>query len=72
MSQCGNAYGSQYKTLLTHGNIKFIQKNSKSSEALMETMTKGRVYVTIVDNKLKNIIYFDNENHRVKQIDLTH
>lgn len=40
----------------------------------METMTKGRVYVTI--NSLKNvpsmITYYDKQNKRYKQIDLTH
>lgn len=38
----------------------------------METMTKGRVYVTVDEekNKIKHITYYDNENKRVKQIDL--
>ena len=66
----GNPYGSQYHTVLESGNIKFITKNSRNSETLMETMTKGRVYVTVRGNDLKSIVYFDGENKRVKQIDL--
>lgn len=37
----------------------------------METMTKGRVYVTIgADGDPKFISYYDNANKRAKQIDL--
>lgn len=43
----GKKYGSQYRTLLTVGNVKFIKKNDRQSEPLMETMTKGRVYATV-------------------------
>ena len=67
MSDYGNKYGSQYKTLLQSGNIKFVQKNSKTSETLMETMTKGRVYVTVGGNDLLQIVYFDNSMKRVKR-----
>ena len=36
----------------------------------METMTKGRVYVTVNNkNELSNIIYFDKNNKRYKQVD---
>lgn len=41
MSDHGNKYGSQYKALFQSGNIKFVQKNSRTAETLMETMTKG-------------------------------
>lgn len=69
-SRAGNPYGSQYHAFLTVGNIKFIEKNSKSSETLMETMTAGRVYVVVDRGKPKSIVYFDAENKRSKQIDL--
>ena len=69
VSKYGNPYGSQYHSLLTAGNIKFVEKNSKSSETLMETMTKGRVYVLVSNDKVKSIVYFDKENKRNKQID---
>lgn len=66
----GNKYGSQYHSVMTVGNIKFIEKNSKSSETLMETMTAGRVYVVVDRGEPKSIVYFDTENKRSKQIDL--
>ena len=38
-----NPYGSQYHALLTVGIIKFVSKNGRNSETLMETMARGRV-----------------------------
>lgn len=68
----GKEYGSQYKTLLTAGNIKFVQKNERNSETLFETQTNGRVYVTVGGNDLLQITYFDRKNKRSKTVDLTH
>lgn len=67
-----NKYGSQYHTVLESGNIKFVTKNSRTSETLMETRTKGRVYVTVGGNELQSITYFDTENKRSKTINLDH
>lgn len=72
ISQQGNKYGTQYRTVLTEGNIKFVTKVNRQSETLMETMTKGRVYVTVGGEDLQKIIYFDNDNKRVKEINLDH
>ena len=72
MSDKGNPYGSQYHTILQDGNIKFVQKNNRESETMMETMTPGRVYVTVGGEDLLSIIYFDTENKRTKAIDLNH
>lgn len=71
-SDKGNKYGSQYHSLFTSGNIKFVTKNKRDSETLMETMTRGRVYVHVEGDELKSIVYFDNNNKRRKQIDLDH
>lgn len=71
-SRAGNPYGSQYHALLTAGNVKFVEKNSRSSETLMETMTGGRVYAHVEGDELVSIVYFDNEGKRAKQIDLGH
>lgn len=68
----GNPYGSQYHTVLQSGNIKFVSKNARESETLMETMTRGRVYVHVEGDELKSVVYFDNANKRTKQIDLDH
>lgn len=67
-----NPYGSQYHTLLTDGNIKFISANNREVESLLETMTDGRVYVTVGGNDLLQIVYFDDDRKRKKVIDLTH
>lgn len=67
-----NKYGSQYHKVYESGNIKFITKESRDSEPLMETMTKGRVYAHVEGNDIKSIIYFDKRNKRSKQIDLDH
>lgn len=67
-----NKYGSQYQTIFTSGNIKFVTKNERDSETLMETMTKGRVYVTVGGDTLLQVIYFDTQNKRAKTIDLSH
>lgn len=65
-----NPYGSQYHSSLTAGNVKFVSKNERDSEPLMETMTRGRVYAHVEGDDLKSIVYFDNENKRLKQIDI--
>lgn len=57
---------------MTVGNIKFVSKDSRRSEPLMETMTRGRVYARVEGDGLKSIIYFDTDGKRSKQIDLTH
>ena len=65
-------YGSEFTTLLTSGNIKFVRYNdSSAAKTPQETMTKGRVYVTVnADNKLASVTYFDNSGKRRKSIDL--
>lgn len=68
----GNKYGSQYKTILKSGNIKFVEARVNNPESLLETMTRGRVYVLVGKKGLKSIIYFDNDLKRSKRIDLDH
>jgi len=71
MSDNGKPYGTEYKTLLTIGNIKFVQRINDSAAAPLETMTKGRVYVTVnAANEPKYISYYDRANKRTKTIDL--
>ena len=47
ISDKGKKYGSQYKTLMEHENIKFVTNVGKNYEPLMETMAKGRTYVQV-------------------------
>lgn len=68
----GKKYGSQYKSLLTVGNVKFIKKTNRQSEPLMETMTKGRVYAIVGKDGPTDITYFDSDGKRTKTIHLDH
>ncbi len=71
ISAKGKPYGSEYTTLYQNGNIKFVRPNVGATTAPMETMTRGRVYVTIDSNHdPKFISYYDTTNKRFKQIDL--
>ncbi len=72
ISDKGERYGTQYHTILKSGNIKFVSKNNRTSETLMETMTSGRVYVTVGGKDLLQITYFDSKNRRIKSIELDH
>lgn len=72
VSDAGKVYGSEYTTLLKSGNIKFVKKNKRESETILETMTPGRVYVAVGGNDLLKVVYFDTENKRSKTIDLSH
>lgn len=72
ISEKGNPYGSQYETIFQSGNIKFVKARPGAEEPLLETMTRGRVYVLVTDKGLKNVTYFSNELKRKKRIDLDH
>lgn len=67
----GKVYGTEYKSLLTSGNIKYVVNVGQNTTAPMETMTANRVYVTLSQQgEPKFISYYDKENKRKKQIDL--
>ena len=71
MSAKGKPYGSEYKTVYESGNIKFIVPTDGQVKAPLETMTNGRVYVTIgSDGEPRYISYYDKSNKKSKQIDL--
>ena len=71
VSNKGKKYGTEYTTLLQSGNIKFVRYNDAgSAKSPMETMTKGRVYVTVNHkNELKSITLYD-DGKGIKQVDL--
>lgn len=73
-SKSGRKYGTEFTSLYQSGNIKFVRYNdSKSAKTPQETMTKGRVYVTVNSkNELKAITYYDKGNKRFKQVDIDH
>lgn len=67
----GEPYGSEFETLAKEGNIKFVSAVGGAQRTPMETMTRGRVYVTLNKNgNIKSITYYDTSNKRAKQIDL--
>ena len=71
MSVKGKPYGNEFRTLLKVGNIKFVKAVDGAQKTPMETMTRGRIYVTLnKNNNIKSITYYDVENKRTKQIDL--
>lgn len=74
MSNAGKPYGSEYHTLYQAGKIKFVGINEGAPTAPLETMTRGRVYVTVNEetNNLKSISFYDRDNKRFRQIDLDH
>ena len=47
ISDKGKVYGTEYSSVYESGNIKFLVINSGNPTAPMETMTNGRVYVTL-------------------------
>ena len=74
ISDSGKKYGTEYHSVLKVSNIKFLRQNASGSvKAPMETMTKGRVYVTIDSiNRVNTITYYDTRGKRTKSINLLH
>lgn len=74
ISDSGKKYGSEYSSLVTFGNIKFVVPNEGNTTAPKETMTQNRVYVTLDKStgELKYVSYYDRDNKKRKQIDLQH
>lgn len=74
MSEKGKPYGSEFRTLMQAGNIKFVKQNTATNaKDPLETMTQGRVYATINrDNKINAISYYSENGKRIKTINLLH
>lgn len=73
-SDKGKLYGTEFKSLMTVSNIKFVHPtDSKSTKAPLETMTKGRIYATVNENgQINSINYYDPNGKHRKTIDLLH
>lgn len=73
ISTNGNRYGTQYRTVVSSGNVKIVRPKAESTESLLETATRGRVY-GLLNSKgdIGSIVYFDNNGKRTKRIDLDH
>ena len=74
ISDSGKRYGTEFTSLMKVGNIKFVKHNdSDNAKDPLETMTRGRVYVTInAKNEINSINYYDGNGERVKSINLLH
>lgn len=68
----GKRYGTEYRSVLQHDNIKFVKYNDgKSTKTPMETKTKGRIYATVnAKNELRSITMYGKEGKRIAQIDI--
>ena len=66
-------YGHEYHGILQYKNIKFIVRNQGAASAPLETMTPGRVYVTIgTDGEVNYISFYRRDGRKFKQIDVDH
>lgn len=71
VSNKGMPYGTEFKSVLHVGNIKFVKHLNGSATNPMKTRTKNRVYVSVnKNNKIKAISFYKNEK-RYKQIDIS-
>jgi hypothetical protein len=75
VSDKGLKYGTEFRTLMSVDNIKFVQfQNSTAATIPQETISAGRnrVYVLVKDDKLKSITLYNSKGIVRRQIDLDH
>lgn len=71
VSENGNRYRTEYKTLTQFGNVKVVKYNGGNARSPMETMIPGRVYATVdKNNDIKFITFHDTNGERIKQVDV--
>lgn len=69
----GMRYGTEFSTVYQSDEIKFVRANRNMATAPMETMTDGRVYVSVNrSDRIKSIVFFDENHRRYKTIDVDH
>lgn len=69
------SYGSEYKTLLVDGNIKFVTTSNLTDAVRTPDATRApnRVYVTITrKGKVQAITTYDSQGRKDAQIDIWH
>jgi hypothetical protein len=76
VSAQGYQYGTEFKTVMSVDNIKFVQYQiTDQGKSPRETMSSGRnrVYVILDSQKeLKSITFYDKSGKLRRQIDLDH
>lgn len=66
-------YGQEYHSVLEYKNIKFVIRNQGAASAPLETMTPGRIYITIgTDGEVNYISFYRRDGKKFKQIDVDH
>ena len=71
IAENGKRYGTEFRTLYEHVNIKFVQSTGENAKPPLETMTRGRVYVVVNQKSdLKSIVYYDKHNKKYRQVDI--
>ena len=68
-------YGSEFKTLMVDGNVKFItvRNPNESVRTPSETRSPGRVYVSITEKgKVQSVTTYDQTGKKATQIDIWH
>ena len=73
-SDKGKPYGTEFKSLMKAGSIKFVQPtDSKSTKDPLETMTPGRIYASVNEKgQINSISFYGTDGKRVKSINLLH
>jgi hypothetical protein len=76
VSAQGYKYGTEFRTLMSVDNIKFVQyQHSKSATIPLETMSSGRSRVYVLVNRqgeLKSITFYNKDGKLKRSIDLLH
>ncbi len=68
----GKPYGTEYRSILQVGRIKFVKYNDGGTgKAPMETMRKHRIYVTLGKHNNIRSIDFYRRGKRIGQIDVS-
>ncbi|MCL2498203.1 MAG: hypothetical protein FWF06_06300 [Symbiobacteriaceae bacterium] len=76
VSDKGRLYGTEFETLLSIDNIKFLRHLTTTAATIpLETMSAGRNRVYVLVNEagtLKSIVFYDSGGRKKRQIDLAH
>lgn len=64
--------GRRYVTLGEIDGIQIIKMNSKNVKAPEYSHSPNRIYVTVKDNQIKHISFYDESHKQVKVIDFNH
>ena len=69
----GKEYGTEFRTIYQAGNIKYIKYNDANNATVPQiTRAKNRIYAVVnAQNNVKFVVFFDKEQKKSKQIDVS-